>query len=52
MKGLHIVISENQHARLKLIAKYHGLSMKALLLTFINSDEMLGLEKKIKEKKV
>jgi len=51
MKGLHIKISEEQHARLKVISKYYGMSMKAYILTFLNTPEAMELEKKIKEKK-
>lgn len=51
MKGLHIMISEEQHQRLKTVAKYYGMSMKAYILTFINTKEVMELEKQIREKK-
>lgn len=50
MKGLHIRISAEQHARLKTISKYYGMSMKAYILSFITTKEAIELEKQIKEK--
>lgn len=52
MKGLHIKISPEQHERLKLISRYYGMSMKAYVLTFINTAEAIEMARKIKEKKI